>query len=553
MAWEFSPIIKYTITVVAFGLIMIPSALYFRMNPSKLTNLMGIRAPMHPVDEGQCRVQKEVGEPYAIRSRRVVTPAGLRHALIVIDNGKIGDILRADTEIQLPVQDVGNLVVMAGLIDPHVHVNEPGRTEWEGFESATAAAAAGGTTTLLDMPLNCVPPTVSLSAMEQKISAIRDAKLSCDVGLIGGAVPGFLDQITPLAKAGVFAFKSFMIDSQSVDFPHVNSAYLVQAMSLISKLEGAPYVYILHAEKNSEEDEALPEAGEHSDQDHAKHLQSRPEVWETRAIDEAIRASDQTGCHIHIAHVGSSKAAEIIHNAKIDGAYVTAEVCTHHLLFQSKKIPRGNTLFKCAPPIRSEDNRLGLWKALLKDGSLDIISSDHSPSPPELKHTKEGDFTKAWGGIAGLQYRLQGTWTASQPFELDFMRLSELLSGRVADIFGLSESKGRIVKGLDADLVIWDPEEEQVIQESQCLHRHKASAYTGQKLMGRVKKTIVHGEIVYDDDEGIVGASPGKLLLSPLGRETGFLKRQSEMRSVHEAGHTNCSENSGGSDPLFHG
>mmetsp|Transcript_36599 Transcript_36599/g.146274 ORF Transcript_36599/g.146274 Transcript_36599/m.146274 type:complete len:368 (-) Transcript_36599:2326-3429(-) len=364
MDWNLSPIVKYTITVVAFGLVMVPSAFFFRMNPSKLTNLMGRQAPMYAVGEGQCRVH-EVGEPYAIKSRRVVTPAGLRNALIVIENGRIKDILRADTEIELPVQDVGNLVVMAGLIDPHVHVNEPGRTEWEGFESATAAAAAGGTTTLFDMPLNCVPSTVSVTAMEQKISAIRKANLNCDVGLIGGAVPGFLDQIAPLAKAGVFAFKSFMIDSQSADFPHVNSADLVEAMSLISKLEGAPYVYILHAEKDSEGDEALLETGEHSNQDHAGHLKSRPEVWETRAVDEAIRAADQTGCHIHIAHVGSSKAAEIIRTAKIDGADVTAEACTHNLLFQSEEIPKGNTLFKCAPPIRSEDNRLGLWKALL--------------------------------------------------------------------------------------------------------------------------------------------------------------------------------------------
>mmetsp|Transcript_2311 Transcript_2311/g.6919 ORF Transcript_2311/g.6919 Transcript_2311/m.6919 type:complete len:584 (+) Transcript_2311:133-1884(+) len=557
----------YLLSMAVLAVITLPAALYLRLNPAAVDRLVAMDAS----GADDCGPQHQ---PFALRSRRVVLPNGVRDATIRISDGRIVEVLEgepavrtvtyrkpgsADGEVEvllaqvplrgagaqgnserdasrpsagehaseetlqplesyggleIPFEDVGDLVIMPGLIDPHVHVNEPGRTSWEGFEHATRAAAAGGTTTILDMPLNCVPSTVTRKALKEKMQCAERRALFCDVGFIGGVIPGNDGEISKLSDAGVFAFKSFMIDSQSADFPNVSVPELRNAMATIAGIGNASVPYILHAELEGDSGSCNP--GEDATL-YSTYLASRPEVLETRALEEAVAGAEATGCRIHIAHLSSAEGLRTVREAKERGVKISAETCTHYLLFAAEEIEDGATLFKCAPPIRSAGNRERLWSDLNSGLTLDMVGSDHSPAPPELKRLEEGDFLSAWGGIAGLQYRLQGTWTAGRNRSLDLHNLVNLLSTQVADTFGL-DKKGRIAEGYDADLVVFDPDKVIRVQESGCFQRHRRTAFTDRELVGEVRRTYVHGHLTFRD--GQFSEARGALLLRRASSET---------------------------------
>ncbi|KAA8493953.1 Allantoinase [Porphyridium purpureum] len=487
---------------------------------------------------------------YAIRTRRLVLggeqrnveePQAKTPGLVVV--GLDGTIEYAGSEDGLDeygisagslaaVVDVGDLVVMPGLVDPHVHINEasdPDRTSWEGFASATKAAAAGGTTTILDMPLNCIPSTVSMSALRAKVEAMALSKLFVDVGLIGGVIPSNEDELVDLVeRGGVLAFKSFMIDSQSADFPHVNLETLSRSMQVIGARFGTSIPYMLHAELAPEEAEGDKNSTQArralvSESSYSEFMRSRPDAWEVDAVMAALDRAHRTGCHVHICHLSSVHAARLVRFARGLGANVTAETCTQYLLYSAEQIPDGRPEFKCAPPIRQEQNRRELWKLLIEGDAIQLIASDHSPTLPKYKNLDSGNVRDAWGGISGLQHRLLGVWTAATELGnvLSLEALSALLSEQPAAIFGLDGMKGRLAHGYDADLVIWDPEGKTLVTESNFYARHKVSPMLNSVLRGRVLATLVHGELSYvawedlepQQQENSNLVSPGQLLV----------------------------------------
>lgn len=492
--------------------------------------------------------------PYTLFSTRVVLPSKkIKPSYILITSeGKIHDLLpslaRTPSEWRKVVVDVSPLVVMPGLIDPHVHVNAPGREEWEGFERATRAAAAGGTTTILDMPLNNVPSTIDEDSLETKIKAWANSDSVVDVGLIGGIVHGNKESIRGLIDGGVLALKSFMIDSQSVDFPHVTATDLKDAVIELNRIfSNSNYVgrevpYILHAELDDFGPETGSRAITRDSFDHTSYEdyeKSRPHSWETNAVDLAASIANNTRVHIHIAHVSSHYAAQRIFELQRSSSFkgkITAETCTHYLVWAKEEIPPGSTSYKCAPPIRSATNRDKLRSYLFGTGgesaSLDFVSSDHSPCPPELKGGK--NLTEAWGGISGLQYRLQGTWSVAKELNVTIVQLSDILSGRPASVFGIDSMKGVLKSGLDADLLIWDPERKVVLNGDNCLHRHKLSAFHGHDVRGEVHYTLLRGRPVYNRKSVSLAVtntylSPGRLLMREKRDGTVFQKLSNEF------------------------
>lgn len=468
--------------------------------------------------------------PFVLRSSRVSLPNGRLTAadIYIDDTGIITTVLAppgdSSAELTVPFIDVGNLLVMPGLVDPHVHVNSPGRTAWEGFASAARAAAAGGTTTILDMPLNSVPATVSMAALAEKAQAIVQAAPDIDVGIIGGLIPGNLDELPAMFEAGVLAFKSFMVDSQSTDFPHVTLANLSSAMHALASIASSPSTldtsnfppYILHAELPPATHKAsLPYAGPADS--YPDYLASRPESWETEAVSQALHLSERSGCRIHVAHVSSANAADMIaahrSTSAEAAARVSAETCPQYLLWTAEEIPNGRPEYKCAPPIRPAANRARLWQQTGACGvgtdvapAIQMVVSDHSPTEPALKKLRERNVRDAWGGIAGLQYRLQATWTASVALGSGngpsaIARLTELLSGAPARIFGLGRIKGSIAPGRHADFIIWDPDAHAILRKEHCMHRHKVSPFIGMNLTGVIHWTLLRGRVVYSADD----------------------------------------------------
>ena len=413
------------------------------------------------------------------------------------------------------VEDVaGDSVIMPGLVDTHVHLNEPGRTEWEGFATATRAAAAGGVTTLVDMPLNSIPPTTTTAGLQEKIAAAR-TQCSVDVGFWGGVIPGNTSALAPLFDLGVVGFKCFLVPSGVDEFPNVTEENLREAMPELARL-GA--VLIVHAELPGPIDAASCSpllAGESSR--YETFLKARPRAAEDEAVALMIRLCREFGNRVHIVHHSSADALPLLREAKAAGVNLSAETCPHYLYFTAEEIADGATEFKCCPPIRERDNREQLWRAL-SDGTLDMVVSDHSPCPPELKCRAEGDFMKAWGGISSLQLRLPVIWTTARSRGHSISKLAEWLCDAPAALVGLNQRKGRLAAGYDADLVVWNPEKEFRVTPEMIHHRHQLTPYAGRQFSGVVQTTFLRGEKVYDG--GVFKQKPSGRLLR---RQSGTL------------------------------
>lgn len=439
-----------------------------------------------------------------VSGRRVVTPEGTRPADILIQNGVISEILpQGKAPAGKTRVDAGNLVVMPGLVDTHVHVNEPGRTEWEGFETATKAAAAGGITTLIDMPLNSTPVTTTAEALKIKLEAAR-GRCWVDCGFWGGVVPGNAGELEAMIDAGVRGFKAFLIHSGIDDFPNASRADLEKSMPILAR-RGVPL--LVHAELEG----PVENAGACDARLYAGYLNSRPKAWENEAMRLMIELCRQTGCRVHIVHLSSSQALGALKAARAENLPLTAETCPHYLTFASESIPDGATEYKCAPPIREKENREKLWEAL-GSGLIDFVVSDHSPCAPDLKKRDAGDFHAAWGGISSVQFGLPAVWTQARARGRSFEDLARWLCKRPALFAGLKQ-KGKIAAGFDADLVLWDPEASFTLDASMIKHRHKLTPYDGLKLNGVVAATFLRGEKIYEKGKN-AGAAKGRLLLN---------------------------------------
>jgi allantoinase len=426
----------------------------------------------------------------AISSQRVVLPDGVRPATIHLEGWRIAAIEPYTSGAAI---DAGNAVIMPGLVDTHVHVNEPGRTDWEGFASATRAAAAGGITTIVDMPLNCIPATTTVEALLQKRQAAA-GHCHVDVGFWGGVVPGNAEQIAPLASAGVLGFKCFLSPSGVDEFACVSEFDLRVAMPILSRL-GVPL--LVHAEWPGLLFEPDPRQDPRR---YSTWLNTRPADAERAAIELMLRLSAHTGARVHIVHLASADALPSIKGAVQAGVPVTVETCPHYLTFCAEEIDDGQTALKCAPPIRGRDHRERLWEGLT-NGSIDLVATDHSPAPPALKHLEDGDFITAWGGIASLQVSLPAVWTGAAARGIPIERLAEWMSAAPARLAGLAHCKGAIAVGYDADLVVFDPDHEQTIDATRLYHRHPVTPYDGARLRGAVRLTLLAGGVSYDGRE----------------------------------------------------
>jgi allantoinase len=399
-------------------------------------------------------------------------------------------------------EDIGQAILMPGVVDVHVHVNEPGRTEWEGFETATLAAAAGGTTTIIDMPLNASPVTTTLEAFQQKLEASK-GKLNVNAGFYAGLIPENAQHLEELLQSGVVGVKCFLTHSGIDEFPNVTEKDLDQAMPIIAKYN---LPLLAHCELYDEE---VASDFENHPKSYQHYLASRPKKWENDAIDLMIRMSRKYQCAVHIVHVASAEALAKIEAAKKEGLPITAETCTQYIYFNAEEIPDANTIYKCAPPIREKANNEQLKKALGTD-VLNFIATDHSPAPPNIKEIETGNLKKAWGGIAGIQFLLNGSWTALRE-TMSLEQFIPLVTSKPAE-FIKANQKGTIEVGKDADFVIWNPEESTVITEKDIHFRYKISPYIGQQLSGIVLETIVNGETVYKN-KSIKTKNKGQWLL----------------------------------------
>jgi len=422
-----------------------------------------------------------------VRAGRAVLPDGERGADVAVKDGQIAAVEAPGSDLGEHAAAVVELgsdeVLLPGIVDSHVHVNDPGRTEWEGFESATKAAAAGGVTTIVDMPLNSIPPTVDVAALEVKRKA-ADGETWVDVGFWGGAVPGNLADLRPLHDSGVFGFKCFLLHSGVDEFPALAPAEVEAAMREIAAFDG---LLIVHAEDPDEIEHAANAGG----RAYADFLASRPRQAENLAIQHLIEQSRATGCRIHILHVSSSDALPQIRQAEAEGVRISAETCPHYLTFTSEEIPEGATQYKCCPPIRESSNRDLLWEGL-RDGTIDIVVSDHSPSTADLKHFDTGDFGTAWGGISSLQLGLSAVWTEARQRGFTLSDVVGWMSRGPADQTGLTH-KGRIAVGADADFAVFAPDSRQVVEAERLHHKNPITPYAGRNLTGTVRSTWLRG------------------------------------------------------------
>lgn len=419
-----------------------------------------------------------------IYSNRVWVENKLQPATVSFRNGNITAIHLGK---QNNAEEYGNAVIMPGVIDAHVHINEPGRTLWEGFETATNAAAAGGTTTIIDMPLNASPVTTTLEAFHQKLEASK-GKLNVNVGFYAGLIPGNATHLESLIQAGVVGVKCFLTHSGIDEFPNVTEKDLDEAMPIIAK-----YNLPLLAHCELYENEVDCDFENHPTS-YPHYLASRPKQWENDAVELMIRMCRKHQCPVHIVHVASAEALSAIAAAKAEGLPITAETCTQYIYFNAEDIPDANCIYKCAPPIRERANNEQLKQAL-KSGVLDFIATDHSPAPPDIKEMETGNLKKAWGGIAGIQFLLTASWTALKD-TLSLEQFIPLLTSKPAQ-FLKAKTKGTIAVGHDADFVIWNPEGANVVIEEDIFFRHKISPYIAQNLNGVVHETIVNGTTVY--------------------------------------------------------
>lgn len=422
---------------------------------------------------------------------RALIDGSFEDAEVGVRGGKVARIAPADAGLDADqvVELAADEVLLPGLVDTHVHVNEPGRTEWEGFESATRAAAAGGVTTIVDMPLNSIPPTVSVAALEEKRAA-AEGRVFVDVGFWGGVIPGNIDELAPLHREGVFGFKCFLLPSGVEEFPDVSVDDMREAMSVLAELNS---LLVVHAE----DAHIIEESVQPGSREYAPFLASRPRSAEDAAIAEVIRGAADTGVRAHILHLSNSDSLSRLAAARAEGVDLTVETCPHYLTLAAEHIPEGSTAFKCCPPIREEGNREELWRGL-SDGTIDFIVSDHSPSTPEMKFAGDGDFSLAWGGIASLQLGLSLVWTHARRRGLSLEHVVSLMAEKPAARVGLVD-KGRIVEGGAADFAVFAPEETFVVDAKRLSHRHPITPYDGQELTGIVRTTYLAGAPVESD------------------------------------------------------
>ena len=439
-------------------------------------------------------------------SRRVVTPHAIKAAVVLVEDRRILDVVPPDQlPAQIPVKDFGEAAILPGMVDSHVHINEPGRTEWEGFRTATRAAAAGGYTLLVDMPLNCLPATTTVDALEVKR---KTASGQCYVDWMawGGVVSDNQEHIESLAAAGVPGFKCFLIHPGIDGFTMVNEQELRAALPHLART-GLPL--LVHAELPGPVDAATLRLAAADWSKYATYLQSRPDEAELSAIQLMISLCREYHFRLHIVHLATSQALDMLRAAKSEGLPVSAETCPHYLHFSSDKIPDGQTLFKCAPPVRGRENREELWQGL-REGAIDLVATDHSPCPPEMKRLDEQNFRTAWGGISSLSLALPVMWTEANGRGFTLIDIARWMAEGPARLAGCESHKGRIAKDFDADFVVFEPEAEFIATEDRLFYRHRVSPYLGEKLCGVVKATYLRGECVFAD-----GKFPG----DPGGRE----------------------------------
>ena len=445
---------------------------------------------------------------HVLRSTRVLVGDEIQKAAIHIRDGRIEGVSAWDEiSADIDLTDAGDLVIMPGIVDSHVHVNEPGRTEWEGFATATRAAAAGGVTTIVDMPLNSIPPTTTLAGFEKKLTS-AEGQCTVDVAFWGGIVPGNTAEIEPLIERGVRGFKCFLIHSGVDEFPHVIEQNLREAMPEIARLGS---VLLVHAEVIGPIDEAAASLSGLDHRAYETFLRSRPRESENEAIALMIRLCRDTGCRVHIVHHSSSDALPMLRAARAEGLPITIETCPHYLTFAAEEIPDGATHFKCCPPVRERENREKLWEAI-SDGTIDMVVSDHSPCTPALKVQETGDFMDAWGGIAALQFGLPVMWTNLKARGFGLADLSRLMSRESAKLAGLDDRKGRLAAGYDADIVIWCPEKTFTVTPEMIQHRHKITPYFGMEIFGVVEGTYVAGDRIYEAGQPFGNPAIGTLI-----------------------------------------
>jgi allantoinase len=434
-----------------------------------------------------------------LRSRRVITPEGTRAATVAVAGGRIAEVGPYDAAVPAGarLEDFGDDVVLPGLVDTHVHVNDPGRTEWEGFWTATRAAAAGGITTLLDMPLNSLPPTTTVDHLATKREVAR-SKAHIDVGFWGGAIPSNVKDLRPLHDAGVFGFKCFLSPSGVEEFPELDQEQLARSMAEISGFGG---LLIVHAE----DPHHLAAAPQQGGPRYADFLASRPRDAENTAIEGLISHAKRLGARIHVLHLSSSDALPLIAAAKRDGVAVTVESCPHFLTLTAEEVPDGATEFKCCPPIREAANQDELWQGLA-DGTIDCIVSDHSPCTTDLKTP---DFASAWGGISSLQLGLPAIWTEARKRGHTLDDVVRWMAKAPAELAGLT-AKGAIEAGRDADFAVLAPDETFTVDPAHLFHRNQVTAYAGRTLYGVVRSTWLRGERIVEN--GNLAAPTGRLL-----------------------------------------
>ncbi|MCB9640055.1 MAG: allantoinase AllB [Myxococcales bacterium] len=425
---------------------------------------------------------------WGLRSQRIIYQGRTQAGILLIEDGKIHDLVQ-EAPSDVSVEDVGETVVMAGGVDTHVHINEPGRTDWEGFETATRAALLGGMTTLIDMPLNSSPVTTTTAAFAAKQMSYKE-KLYAHTGFWAGVIPHHLHELSALLEEGTFGGKAFLCDSGIDEFPAADLETVREALLILKRFD-APL--LVHAEIASPV--VLPEL---SQQSYTRYLASRPAQWELTAIQSMIDLCRETGARVHIVHLSTAEALPMLAAAKDEGLPLTVETCPHYLCLQAEEIPDGGTIYKCAPPIRDDANREALWKAL-GDGLIDFVVSDHSPCPPELKCLDTGDFFKAWGGISSIDLGLSLLWTEAEKRGFGIERIARWLAEAPAQLAQLQHQKGSLDRGRDADLVLWDPEATFTLGMEHLGTRHKCTPYLGKTLRGQVKAAYLKGELAYKD------------------------------------------------------